>query len=276
MTIELNKALRGRWFFIALLVAVCVCMASAAIQMSWDADSWGTISSEFIGLSTMGSYGKWILSRWDIAAEIFFLALPLLAIIPYSASLRSELISGVYGQMVTRSGRGRYLFAKGFAAFAAGFLVAAIPLLVNFIVLSMLRPAYEPEALDNMYFGITPNTLFSGLFFGNPLAFVVVNTLLDGVLCGSWALLVLAFSAIVENRVVLLAGAFLLTLGVRYLNAVVFSAFGVQGFCFNLSELLLAAPLGEPRVLGPLLCVLFLMLGAGALVLRAWRDDDVL
>ncbi|MDD5799843.1 MAG: hypothetical protein PUD09_04275 [Coriobacteriales bacterium] len=276
LLIELNKALRNKWFVIALLAAVCICMASATIQMGWDTQSWGVIDSEFTGLSTLGSYGKWILARWDIAAEIFFLILPLLAIIPYSTSLRTELISGVYGQMVTRSGRGRYLFTKGFAAFSAGFLVAAIPLLVNFVVLSMLCPAYVPEALDNLYFGITPNTLFSGLFFGNPLAFVIVNTLLDGVLCGSWALLVLAFSAIIDNRVVLLAGSFLLTLGARYLNAVVFAAFGVQGFCFNLSELLIAVSNGEPRVLGPLLCVLFLMLGLGVLVLRAWRDGDVL
>lgn len=274
--IESNKAIYNYWFAAALIIATTLAVASAVIRINTNATTLQWIENQWVGLSSLGAYAGWIVVDWNVACQNFFLLLPLLAIVPYSTSLRTELITGVFSQMVVRSRRANYLLAKSVASFEAGFLIAIIPLLLNFGLLACFCPAYVPEALDNINFGIIPTTLFADLFYGAPLAYVAVNALADGLLCGAWAFLVLAVSSLVDNRVILLAGSYLLLMAIRYLNAVVFQAFGIQGFCFNLFGLLVGNGTGEPRTLASLTGVLLSMLSVGALLLWARKDADVL
>lgn len=100
--------------------------------------------------------------------------------------------------------------------------------------------------------------------------------MIDGFLCGAWALLLLAVSALVDNRVLLLAGSHIFLLLTQYLNDVVFLAAGVNGFRFNLFALLEGAALAEVRSTPVLLLLLVLTLAIAVGLLRACRDSDVL
>lgn len=279
MRLELNKALRNRWFVVALAVSCVLACASAVENSVMVCSEWARtdgVSREWAALSSGGSYGQCLLISVSAAREAFFLLLPLLATIPYATSLRTERLDGVLSQMYVRTSRGRYLTAKGLATFATGFLVAAVPLVLNFVVLSCVLPAYTPEALDGLQFGLGSHEAFVNLFFGAPFAYLVVNVMIDGFLCGAWALLLLAVSALVDNRVLLLAGSHIFLLLTQYLNDVVFLAAGVNGFRFNLFALLEGAALAEVRSTPVLLLLLVLTLAIAVGLLRACRDSDVL
>lgn len=277
--LELNKAFHTKWLVIALGIACALAAADAALNVA-KVLQWLSIkdggSHEWVVMSTLGSYTRWILLGASMAREIFFLLLPLLATLPFASSWRSEHVDGVLNQMYVRGRRGDVLAAKGLATFLTGFVLAVVPLVLSFVAVSCFLPAYVPEALDNLYIGIGPNEAFSGLLYGNPLVYVAVNTLVDGVLCGSWALLVLAVSTVVDNRVLLLVGSQLLMLVLMYLNKVVFAAAGVYGFRFALIYLLQGAADIYVRAPLPLALAPVLMMLAAVVLLRARRDSDVL
>lgn len=277
--LELTKALRNPWFAIALVVSCGIALASAAETSRRALEQMelkGHGSYEWIMLSAQGSYGNWLLTAEGIAKELFFLLVPLLAIVPYAWSLRSEMVDGSLGQLYARCRRSRYLKAKAFATFCTGFLIVALPLALNFLTLSCLVPAYTPEVFDNLALGISPRDAFSGLFFGHPLVYVLVNTLVDGLLCGTWATCVLAVSSLVDNRVVLLAGSYLFLIATSYVNAVIFGALGIIGFRFGLIGLLQGYAVGHMRDVYALFAVLALQALFSIVVLRARRDIDVL
>lgn len=276
--LELRKALANRWFFISLGLALALALASAFISaeaaLSWAALKDGG-SQEYLVMTTQGSYGNSLFVGEDVAKEAFFLLAPLLALTPYAWSLRSEMVSGFLAHMYTRCPRSRYLAAKATATFTTGFLVAAIPLMVNFIALSCLLPAYQPEVYDNLYLGVNPEDAFARLFYEAPFCYLLVNALVDGILYGTWALCVLAVSTLVDNRVLLLAGSYLFVIATHAFSKVIFPALGVTGFRFSLIDL----PQGagdidrDPRAL---VAVLLIQLIFGTLLLRAREGSDAL
>lgn len=276
--LELGKALYNKWFVIALTVASLLAVASAieAISTVMVGSSLNPLSKEWNGLSAMGAYGQWVFVSANMSCEIFFQVLPLFALVPYAMSLRTETIDGVLNQMYVRSSRGRYLCAKCLAAFASGFLVAAVPLMLNLVVLACALPGYTPEVVDGLYFGLSEGEALVSLFFGAPWAYVLVNTLIDGCLCGLWAVFVLGVSCLVDNRALLLVGAYLSLLMIKYANENVFGALGINGFRFNLIDMLRSWSLTYTKSMVVVCIVLVFLLATAAAILRAQRDSDVL
>ncbi len=280
LKLELNKAFGNAWFFVSLAICLVLAIAAAfteAASASLALKLKDSGASEWIVLSTQGSYLKSLLLGTCLWREAFFLLLPLLVVIPYSCSLRSEIIDGLLNQAYIRAPRRKYLAAKGLAAFCAGAVVAAVPLVVNFIAISCMLPAYPVDVVDTLYVMVESCEAFSSLLYSAPLAYIAVNVIVDAILCGAWAVLVLAASSFVDNRVALLAGSYLLVLLCNYLNQVVFRAFGVNGFAFSLIELTKGATSGSYLRYG---FWLFVVLGVIALsavaTLRFRRDSDVL
>lgn len=279
--LEFSKAFRNKWYVIALLTAVGLGVASA-IAGTMSAKAWLALkdggSYEWIVLSTQGSYNNSLLLGSDVWREVFFLVLPLLVVIPYSCSLRTEIVDGCLNQVYVRAGRGKYLFAKALAVFCVAGSIVVLALVINFALVSCLLPAYQPEALDSLYNGVAPEEAFASLLYGtSPWLYLLVNTLVDAALLGSWAVLVLAASSVIDNRVALLAGAFLSVLAAAYLNSVVFGAIGTNGFAFGLIDLSRGVPAGSyHRLAFWLFAVLGLTLATGVGLLRLRRDGDVL
>lgn len=213
--IEFDKAFQNAWFGIAVLIGCAIAVASAAVSVKGYFDwSYDVFDPEacYYPLASSGSFAAWIgVRRMDTTflPDLFFALAPLCAALPYAWSLRSELVSGFINQPYVRTVRMRYLLAKYAATFCSGAATVAMPLLLNFVVLSCFIPGYIPDAGDGMRVLIMPNYAFSGLFFSKPLLYVLVYTLFDAVLCGLWAVFVLSLSFLIDNRVVLMAGSYL-------------------------------------------------------------------
>lgn len=254
---QLITCLRGKWFKIALVVA-CIFAVGSAIE-SWLAvqkiieqtaeagGSWGTGQAIYDGYTNVGCYANWMLvnSNSSFCGNLFFYLAPLLASIPFSWSYRSGALSGYILQLYSQGKRVHVLAAKGLTTFVAGFLVAVVPLLLNFAIIVCLLPAYFPRYEDSSLVGIFFNSLFAWLFYNCPLGYVAAYTLLDGALAGLWAVLVLAISVLVKNRTAVMVFPYVGLLLWQYANSAVFDLLGVCGFNVNIIDDMSGIALGN-------------------------------
>lgn len=82
-----------------------------------------------------------------------------------SWSCLSERLSGYEAQICTRVSRNAYVNVKMLSAFLSAFAVTAIPLLVNFLIVSMLFPAYLPGSMNRLTSGSICIAIFWSVLF---------------------------------------------------------------------------------------------------------------
>lgn len=232
---EIDVCFRGRWFFIALFLAVGVSMA-AAIESAAHALEWHALDSFY--LSNFSSYSNWIVVNCNGRAlpPVFFRLLPLFAVMPFAWSYHAERIAGYDSQVFIRANRISRMAAKAAVAFLAAFVVTGLSLLVNFAALSCLLPAYAPVYEEYSVIGVFTESLFSQLFYTRPFLFVIAFTLLDALIMGAWAVLVLGLSAVFSNRVSVMVFPYLLLLGWQYFNSWIFGVSILYGPSANIID----------------------------------------
>ena len=276
--VELRKLLRSPAYIGCVGLALLLAIFSGVLGIL-GAEEWLTLKGiggdEWIVLSIQGSYCRSLFLSQDLAAEVFFLLLPTLASASVSLSWSWELRSGYLAQGLTRARRGRYVCAKAFVVFLGGLIVAVSAELVNYALVSCALPAYAPEPLDSLYIGFATGDELSRLLFLSPVAFVLVRIAISGIVCGTWALLLMAFAPRECSGGMLAAFSLLSCVSLKYLNDVVFRAFRVQGFSFNVLDLSRGAPL-YPTVLFVHACIFIAALALSCVLLARKSGSDVL
>lgn len=158
-------------------------MVATAISMAAAIEAWWTLETErkqllslgygvglqaqaYLGQTRESSFGNWIVvsANAPLSASVFFYALPLLAMLAGSWSCLSERLSGYEAQICTRVSRNAYVNVKMLSAFLSAFAVTAIPLLVNFLIVSMLFPAYPPGSTNRLTSGSICIAIFLACF----------------------------------------------------------------------------------------------------------------
>ncbi|WP_165050320.1 MULTISPECIES: hypothetical protein [unclassified Adlercreutzia] len=281
LRVELCKALRSKWFALALGAGSAIALAAALwICGDYLVGRDGIAAMDYyFNPSVRSSFRFWMSVEYDYPLPpLFYQLAPLLAVAPFAWSMRTEMLSGYVGHMFTRVPRFRYVLAKGVATFVSGGLVAAVPQVLNFAVVSAFVPAITPDIRDEMYLGISAESLWSYQFYNEPFLYVALFCLLGFVLCGLWALLVMSLSHVVENRIVLLTLPYLALVVVQFVNENIFTAVfgGVHAFQFGLLGNLRAVsrPYGQD---GWVILALALCLLVSSLVLmRACAKRDLL
>lgn len=279
--IELRKALSNRWFAVALAVGCVLALVSGTLNVVFMTNQAvryePRYEESYYFISATSCYRNWLgIDYLQAAMGLFFLLAPLLATVAYSWSLRSELKSGYAASMMVRTSRTRYYGAKCLAAFVAGGLTVAVPLVVNFVLVACFLPAYRPDPYDLIYIGIVPGHLMYPVLYRWPLLYVVLRTLLDFGLAGLWAAAVLGLSVVVRNRVALVAGSFLFQLMLKYIVERLYPLLGVDGVSITLFDWLRAAPDGRFYTWETLLVGACVMAALALLVPWAARRRDVL
>ncbi|MGN0056536.1 MAG: hypothetical protein ACI360_08885 [Atopobiaceae bacterium] len=225
---ELQKAFRNPWLVVALSIAIALAVYSAVgdILARYNYGI-GKYDYKYLSPSPDSCFRYWISMDFiQPTSTLLFHLLPLLAVIPYAWSFRTELQSGYLMQVTSRQTLGRYLTAKGIAVFLTGASVAMVPLVVNFLILACFVPAYMPDITAVIYIGIDDEDLWSWFLYNLPLIYVLLYTLLAGVLSGLWALFVHALSFFIDNRVALLSAPYLGLLGIQFVTDRIWLAMG--------------------------------------------------
>lgn len=158
----------------------------------------------------------------SLAYTVFFALIPVGAAIPFAWSYHVERKCGYLKNIVTRTERKKYLFAKTCAVFLSGSAVILIPYIINILMVSAYIPYYMPWAGYNFYNVVYFGTMWADLFFTHPLLhmflFVMLNTLYGGI----YALISYAISFYIKNLFAVLFMPFVVTLAVGYVENVLF------------------------------------------------------
>ena len=253
LALECKRALGNRWFIFALALSVSIAVVGAVINVA----SYLQLEDIFLAchfedrytyLSSYSSFTKWIASdHVSAAVELFFVLIPLLVAIGYSWSFASDWQSGYIEQLLCRTLRQRYYFAKYAATFASGCLIVTIPLVINFLICACFIPSYMPDPFDARYIPISQTELFGTLFYSAPQVYVVLRIVVDGTLCGLWAVAILALSCIMRNRVALIALPYIMLLLLKHVGQCFYvfmrnNGFEHFGFSVTLFDQLRAQP----------------------------------
>ena len=134
---ELKKAFGNKRFWIAVFVGTAISPLSARSVLDryfeeMEFRQWQIQNSPEDYMNSdypvYTVYNRWIGGNFgQVERDIFFLLLPILAILAYAWSYHEEKKSGYIRNVVCRTGRKAYFFSKYASAFAAGFTAILIP-----------------------------------------------------------------------------------------------------------------------------------------------------
>ena len=210
--LELRRAFRGRSFAVSLGLG-CLIVAAHLWR--------DVVPMAQQGLSSMDLYGKvpyppslyqaWLGTRGSISlqAVLYFLLLPLLATLPFGASLYSDKKSGYVVNVRTRVTCAGYYGAKCLAVFSSAAAAVTLPLILDLGLTAVFIPALRPEPTVGT-FPIFEMHLWSTLYYTHPLVYIAVYSLVIALWAGAIGLIALLVSFVVPNRVLVLAGPLVL------------------------------------------------------------------
>ena len=135
---------------------------------------------------------------FPIQSYIFYIILPLLAVMPFGVSFYEDRKTGYIVNVCTRVDKVSYYKAKYLAVFLSGGAVVAFPLLLNLMVSAMFLPAFLP---DNGSSGtIFTTTMFYELFYTHPLIYIFIFITIDFLFAGVMATLSLSYTYVTDHK----------------------------------------------------------------------------
>lgn len=235
--LEMKKAFHSSSFKIVLIIAVVIAVICGLfainvwinneiyVQNAHD-QAWmkGTdVSPEYASYTL---YNQWIgMDITSYMSSLFFILLPIFATLSYGWSYQYELKSGYVKNLITRDNKTKYFLVKYFATFSVGFLVAAIPLIINIIVAGQVVPLIDPDPAYTQYNYIQAGQLGGVLFYEHPMIFMIGKVLLISIFSGLVATLSTALTFVFNNRFAVIFLPFLFIFAFNYFSEAIFSMF---------------------------------------------------
>lgn len=134
--------------------------------------------------------------------------LPLLSSVIYSDSYITDVKSGTYTFLVTRTNKNTYIISKAMIVVISTFITFSIPMLVSLFWSIVTFPCinYETNGLPPYFIEYIPEEFFNWLRIGNPFLFCLFSIVKISFFACIYALLSYAFSLIfMKNRLIPIA-----------------------------------------------------------------------
>lgn len=173
---ELKRSFCNRYFLISLFLSGALVTWYSVERIPFCVDKnnhflpEGEIPCDFLEVS----FTNWLGSHtMFLQQQIFFLILPLLAVIPFAGSFYADLQGGYAKNVCVRTKKSHYLISKYIAVFISGGAAGAIPLVFSFLLCAAFLPSRKPE-VSYLYTNIFSSDRWSSLLFTHPLLYVLV------------------------------------------------------------------------------------------------------
>lgn len=204
LKIELKRAFKSKGMLLAVLIG-CVLSIAQVIEDQIPAYFRNEImdftSRSIIPPSDVS--GTWMAGNSsNLEVFIFFLLMPVFAMLPFGTSYFTDADSGFLKNIYTRCGRKEFLRAKYISAFISGGTAVVIPLLLNVLCCMTLVPNLIPSTIYRQN-GINPAMLFNSVYFTYPLLYILIFLLIDFIIGGIFACLTLAVSFLSDYKIVI-------------------------------------------------------------------------
>lgn len=211
LRIELQRVFRNKATYVVFIIACSISLLHVFHNVVPRVEAWNEMA---LNLKSDMQYpyhlfGEWICGNsYNLEGFLYFMILPLLAVLPHSLSFCVDKENGYIKQMYMRLDRGYYLAAKFGAVFLTGGLVVVLPLVLNLAVCAALLPALKPQGLAGTF--INASVLWSGIYESHPLLYVAIYLFIDFMLGGLIAGLPLFFSFFTEKKFIVLLMPFIM------------------------------------------------------------------
>lgn len=193
IAIQFQRLLHSKYFYISLIIGSLISVFHY-FQTTLTIIG-GEKAEELYGKQVTipdSAYLLWLNASMSEITDMFFMLLPILAVLPFSIQLLVDKKANYYQLMMMRSGKYQYLFSMIIISGIGGFLVIVIPLLLNFLLFSLTFPAISPDPFVYYVYGIFSfNTLFFNFQLNNPLIHTLIYILLSGFIGSLFASLAL-------------------------------------------------------------------------------------
>ena len=215
---DLRRAFLSREFACALAFGLAIAALHVA-AVPWPyafAEVWQMWREGVGGVYPPALQNSWLgQTPQSVFTALFYYALPLLACIPYGASLCSDISSGHAAQAMTRSSRGAFVASRAVAAFVSAGVVVSVPLALDFLATACLVPDLPPEPAA-MTFAVGADAMLADLFYASPGAYTAVFLVLAFVLAGFSGLASVAVGFLVRKPVIAVLAPFAFCMAAQF------------------------------------------------------------
>ena len=194
-------------FWICIAIGACLALLAAWIEIQIEFNTLeatlqqGNHLSYNTLLSVISAYTAWIPTRiGDFYSGLYYLLWPLLATIPTAWILSNDSKEGVLEQQCLRIKKASVIRIKLYVSFISGGICSALPLILNFLVVICFLPLFTPKIYDEIYTAVPMNSLFSGLFYNSPLAYVIALSILAFIIGGLFSCVVSLFASLSKTK----------------------------------------------------------------------------
>ena len=189
LRIELDKAVKNRWFAASLAAALFIVLWSAESSVAVHGIGHQIMQdgNEWAGLTASSAYASWVVvgTGDPFRSGILFFLMPLFVVVPYSWTLRADMDDGSIPQQYVRCPRESVLVARYFAAFITSGLAVAIPLIVSFIGTSLFFAClYTRGRVKSLHWYATSRALGARVFYDS---LAVCNLQYSACFCVVWS-----------------------------------------------------------------------------------------
>ena len=193
-------------FWACVAIGICIALLAALIEIQIELNTLeatlqqGDHLSYNTLLSVISAYTAWIPTRiGDFYSGLYYLLWPLLATIPAAWILSNDSKEGVLEQQCLRIKKASVIRIKLYVSFVSGGICSALPLVLNFLAAICFLPLSTPKIYDEIYTAVPMSSLFSGLFYNSPLAYVIALSVLTFMIGGLFSCTVSLFASLTKT-----------------------------------------------------------------------------
>ena len=194
-------------FWACVAIGACIAILAAWIEIQLELDilevtyQQGNHLSYNTLLSLVSAYTAWIPTRiGEFYSGLYYLLWPLLATIPTAWILSNDSREGILEQQCLRIRKACVIRIKLYVSFISGGICSALPLVLNFLAAICFLPLSTPKIYDEIYTAVPMSSLFSGLFYNSPLAYVITLSVLAFIIGGLFSCVVSLFASLSKTK----------------------------------------------------------------------------
>lgn len=176
-------------------------------------------------------------STANVFFQILLMILPIVAVVPFADTFFEERSNKTVEFCISKSSNNGYYFSKIFAVFISGFIVIAVPLLINialnfiaFPVDSSITSSNTSIENSHIFDSAIKTVMFENLFAQNMYLYNLLYCFFSSFTGGLIAVAVFQLSFFYENNRILLLCSFFL---IYNFYSIIFQRFGLNEFCLD-------------------------------------------
>lgn len=204
---EFKRAIKRNTFLFSVIILTAIGISGFLINTNLEL-SVRNYTEMFIMNSSYYSFLPCSLENTNVR-NIYILILPVICSLAYSDSYFEDKKSGFINYICTRTTKKKYMAKKFMTNFIIGGVTAAIPLIINLILVLLFIPSIEVHPIIG-YAVVEPDYLFSNIYYYNPIIYAIIWIGIYFLYGGAYASVSLSTSRWVKNKIIIIISSFII------------------------------------------------------------------